>query len=63
MFRPGDKAPTAAILVAVYVAGIVAFMAETFGFGTVPSTALGMLTGAASALYYGRRKDDGGSDE
>lgn len=63
MLSPGSKAPTAAILVAVYAAGLVAFLAETFGLGTVPSTALGMLTGAASALYYGRRRDDGGGGE
>jgi hypothetical protein len=58
MLKPGSKAPTALILVSVYAASLVAFLAEAFGFGTFNAAGAGLLTGAASALYYGRRRSD-----
>ena len=57
-FKPGGKAPTALILVAVYAAALVAFIGDAFGFATFNATGAGLLTAAASALYYGRRRSD-----
>ena len=58
MLKPGSKAPTALILVSVYSAALIAFLAEAFGLGSFNAAGAGMLTGAASALYYGRRRSE-----
>lgn len=57
--KPGGKAPTALILCAAWGSALVTFVSAAFGFATFDSVGAGMLTGAASALYYGRRRNDG----
>tara|TARA_R110000796_G_scaffold114796_4_gene226737 strand:+ start:1262 stop:1450 length:189 start_codon:yes stop_codon:yes gene_type:complete len=56
--KSGGKAPTALILVAAWACALVAFVGSSFGFATFDATGAGLLTGAASALYYGRRLSD-----
>ena len=55
----GGKAPTALILCAAWAAALSTFVASAFGLGSFDAVGAGMLTGAASALYYGRRRRDG----
>tara|TARA_R110002020_G_scaffold85315_2_gene210636 strand:- start:124 stop:315 length:192 start_codon:yes stop_codon:yes gene_type:complete len=55
----GGKAPTALILCAAWAAALSTFVASAFGLGSFDAVGAGMLTGAASALYYGRRRSDG----
>ena len=54
--KAGGKAPTALILVATWACALVVFVASAFGFAAFDATGAGLLTGAASALYYGRRR-------
>ena len=56
--KPGGKAPTAAILVLTWGAALVAFCGDAFGFASFNATGAALLTGEASALYYGRRRSD-----
>lgn len=59
-FKPGGKAPTALILCATWGVALFTFTAAAFGWAQFDNVGAGLLTGAASALYYGRRKDDAG---
>jgi len=55
----GGKAPTALILVAAWASALVTFVCASFGLASFDAAGAGLLTGAASALYYGRRRSDG----
>jgi hypothetical protein len=56
--KTGGKAPTALILCAAWASAIGTFVAAAFGLAEFDNVGAGLLTGAASALYYGRRKSD-----
>jgi hypothetical protein len=58
--KAGGKAPTALILCAAWASALCTFVASAFGLGSFDAVGAGMLTGAASALYYGRRRNDNG---
>lgn len=53
------KAPTALILCAAWAAVLTTFLAAAFGLAAFDSVGAGLITGTASALYYGRRRSDG----
>jgi len=55
--KSGGKAPTALILCATWGVALFTFTAAAFGWAEFDNVGAGLLTGAASALYYGRRKD------
>ncbi len=55
--QPGGKAPTALILCATWGVALFTFTAAAFGWAEFDNVGAGLLTGAASALYYGRRRD------
>ncbi len=57
--KEGGKAPTALILVASWTCALVTFLFAAFGLATFDAAGAGLLTGASSALYYGRRRLDG----
>jgi len=57
--KAGGKAPTALILMAAWAAALSAFVFAAFGLADFNAAGAGLLTGAASALYYGRRRSDG----
>ena len=56
--KPGGKAPTALILCATWSVALFTFTAAAFGWAEFDNVGAGLLTGAASALYYGRRRGD-----
>lgn len=57
--KTGGKAPTALILVAAWTAALTTFVCSAFGFASFDAAGAALLTGASSALYYGRRRSDG----
>ena len=56
--KAGGKAPTALILCSAWAAALGTFVGAAFGFAEFDNVGAGLLTGAASALYYGRRRND-----
>ena len=57
--KTGGKAPTALILCATWASALVTFVCAAFGVASFDAAGAGLLTGAASALYYGRRRQSG----